>query len=325
MQRLQDLFVNRTDCYCVQTRQGYAKIDQPLTNEVLEKHLSGKITAGSYQLDANNKVKWLAFDFDPEKLENPKEAVQKILNVLFERKQEPDGIVRPRVWPKSVLLEASRFPDQSYHVWLFFEPVVYAKVAQWLGLRILELAGLDPRLVEVFPKQTEVTEDRPYGNFVKLPLGRHQLTNKWSRFLGFEGFEPLPNDCLLNAQGATFSDSDLTKIESFGSKSHVQATFELPKELKPLSNYEEEKAVNFLCKYWKAGARNRLEMFFLGLCLKKGVSYESAKCIISEVADRTSDPERQARLDLVDYHYRNRVKVSLKAVSGLREIMREMQ
>ncbi len=198
-------------------------------------------------------------------------------------------------------------------------------MAQWLGLCILELAGLNPKLIEVFPKQAEVTRDRPYGNFVKLPLGKHQVAEKWSRFLGFEGFEPLPNDCLLNAQGVTFSDSDLAKITGFEAKTHVQTAFGLPKKFKPLSDKEEEKAVRFLCKYWKAGTRNKLEMFFLGLCLKKGVSYESAKRIISEVADRTSDPERQARLGLVDYHYRNRVKVSLKAVSGLREIIREMQ
>ena len=325
LERFKALFVNRIDCYCVQTQKGYVKVDDPLTDSVLERHFRGECTVGSYQLNNENMVKWLCFDFDPEKLEDPKVAVQKVLAVCLEQKEESDGAKRPRIWPNAVLLEASRYPDASYHVWILFLIPVSAKVAQWLGMRILELSGLNPKQVELFPKQTELTADRPFGNFVKLPMGKHQVEGKWSRFLSFGDFEPLPYAALFGFRGVSFSEADLAKIESFETKRDVQTAFELPKNFKSLSDKEEEKAVKFLCKYWKEGARNRLEMYFLGLCLKKGVSYESAKRIIEEVSIRTNDGEKQSRLELVSYHYRNRLNVSLKGSSGICEIIEEMK
>ena len=121
---LKELFVNRTDCYCIQLKQGYSKIAEPLTDETLLKHLSGEITVGSYQLDSASYVKWLCFDFDPEKLLDPKEAAKQVLTVLLKKEKGEDGIERPRVWSSSIVLEASRFPDPSYHIWvLFLSPV----------------------------------------------------------------------------------------------------------------------------------------------------------------------------------------------------------
>ena len=324
VQRLSDLFVNRMDCYCVQLKRGYTRVEQPLTDDVLLQHLKGEVTVGSYQLDKDSRVKWLCFDLDPEQLEDAKATAQKILAVLLETEQDSEGNETPRVRPNCVILEASRYPDPSYHIWLLFLIPVKAKVARWLGLRVLEIAALSPKTVEVFPKQEEITADRPFGNFVKLPFGKHQTAQKWSRMLGFDTFEPLPLGELESKQGLSFSEKDIAKLEGLETKRNVQVTFELPKDFKTLSSNEEEKAVKFLCKYWREGARNRLEMYFLGLCLKKGISFESAKRIISQVADRTNDSEKQARLDLVTYHYRNRADVSLKGSSGIREIMQEM-
>jgi hypothetical protein len=324
LEALNALFVNRVDCYCIQTKSGYVKVDVPLTSEVLQSHLKGEVTVGSYQLDLNCMVKWLCFDFDPEHLADPKQAVEKLLAVFFEEKVESDGVKRPRVWPPAVLLEASRYPDPSYHIWTLFSLPVHAKVARWLGLRCLELAGLSPKEVEVFPKQTELTKDRPYGNFVKLPLGFHQVEKKWSRLLDPE-IEPLPNEALLNCWGISFSEVDMAKIMCFEDKPHVQATFALPESYKPLKSREEEKAVKFLVKYWREGYRNNLELAFLGYCIKKGVSYKSARRVIEQVCELTCDEEKVARLRLVDYHYQNRRNLGsqLVGVSGLREIVRE--
>ncbi|MHA1631371.1 MAG: TOTE conflict system archaeo-eukaryotic primase domain-containing protein, partial [Candidatus Freyarchaeota archaeon] len=185
------LFINRMDCYAVQTSRGYVRVEEPLTSRVLLQHLQGEKTVGAYQLNPkDNTVKYLCFDLDPEKLDDPRETARRIIQVCFEK---PDG-EHPRIWGHSLLLEASRYPDPSYHVWIFFLVPFPAKAARWLGYRILELADLDPRKAEVFPKQDELTEDRPFGNFVKLPLGFHRVEKKWSRFLDPESFEPLdPN------------------------------------------------------------------------------------------------------------------------------------
>jgi hypothetical protein len=321
---LRNLFVNREDCYCIQLKQGYTRVEQPLTDDVLVQHLKGEVTVGSYQLDKGNRVKWLCFDLDPERLEDAKATAQKILAVLLEKERDSEGNETPRVWSNCVILEASRYPDPSYHIWVLFLLPVKAKVARWLGLRVLEMANVSPKTVEVFPKQEEITADRPFGNFVKLPFGFHQVEQKWSRMLDFDTFEPLPLEELESKHGLSFGDGDMAKLEGMETKRNVQVVFTLPKAFKTLSDSEEEKAVRFLCKYWREGARNKLEMCFLGLCLKKGVSFESAKRIISKVADRTNDSEKQARLELVAYHYRNRMNVYLKGSSGIREIIREM-
>ena len=324
IRQLSGLFVNREDCYCIQLKQGYTRVEQPLTDDVLLQHLKGEVTVGSYQLDKDSRVKWLCFDLDPEQLEDAKATAQKILAVLLETEQDSEGNETPRVRPNCVILEASRYPDPSYHIWLLFLIPVKAKVARWLGLRVLEIAALSPKTVEVFPKQEEITADRPFGNFVKLPFGFHQVERKWSRLLDFDTFEPMPLDKLEDKHGLSFSEEETAKLEGMETKRNVQVTFELPKAFKPLSDMEEEKAVQFLCKYWREGARNRLEMCFLGLCIKKGVSLESAKRIIREVCNRTNDVEKQARLELVGYHYKNRLHGPLKGSSGIREIVREM-
>jgi len=153
----------------------------------------------------------------------------------------------------------------------------------------------------------------------------HQAEKKWSRILDYKTFEPMPIEALLHFLGICFSVVDLAKIEGFERKTSVQSALSLPANFKPLSDKEEENTVRFLIKYWKPKHRNQLEMYFLGFCLKKGVSYESAYRIIDEVTKRTNDEERQNRLDLVPYHYRARSTVVLKAKSGLREIIGELQ
>jgi hypothetical protein len=184
---------------------------------------------------------------------------------------------------------------------------------------------LNPKDVEVFPKQTELSTDRPFGNFIKLPCGLHQVERKWSKFLDPSTFEPLSMEMLRHVQGISFSEADLAGTMSFEKKTHVQVTLLSSGKFKPLSDREEENAVGFLCKYWIQGHRNELEMCFVGLCLKRGVNHESARRIIEEVTLRTSDEDKQQRLELVDYHYRNRLNVSLKAKSGIREILGELR
>jgi hypothetical protein len=326
--RVFSLFINRTDCYCLQKPDGsYARVEMPLSHDVLISHLNGETTIGAYQLDEDNTVKYLCFDFDPEKLDDPKATVQKLLNVFFETKEEEQGRARPRMWPNTVMLEASRYDDPSFHVWVFFEPCVPAKAARWLGYRCLELAGLNPKQIEVFPKQAELSKDRPFGNFVKLPLGVHRKERKRSRILDHATFEPLPNETLETFRGLSFCEHDLAQILSFKTETHVQVKFTMPTAFKPLSVQDEEKTVEFLCRYWKEGHRNDVEMYFLGLLIKRGVKEDSARRIIAEVCKRTNTAsvDTEKALAKVGYHYSRRLTVNLKGLSGLREIVREIK
>lgn len=327
---LLEKFVTRNDVFAVQqAKGGYVKVEAPLTLEAIKKHLEGRWTIGTYQLSVDSRVKWICFDLDPEKLSKPEEAAKKILGVCLEAVKGKDKVERPRVWRHSLLLEASRYPDSSYHVWILFLVPVPAKVARWLGLRILELAGLSPKHVEVFPKQNAISDISPYGNLVKLPLGLHQVERKWSRFLDPETLEPLPSEVLLEKVGLSFMEADVERILNM-KDAGVQVRLEgapQPASLtgEPLTQSEKEFCVNFLCKLWVPGYRNRVEMSFLGWCIKNGVPYEDARWIIEEVVRRRNDEEASERLRLVDYHYSSRIHLGrrLKGLSGLKEAVLE--
>jgi len=328
---LLEKFVIRSDVFAVQRAEGgYVKVEAPLTLKVVREHLEGKRTIGTYQLSADNRVKWLCLDLDPEKLDDPAETAERILSVCMEKRLDKDGVKRPRVWEHSILLEASRYPDLSYHIWVLFLVPVPAKVARWLGFRLLELAGLSPKHVEVFPKQDAVSDILPYGNLVKLPLGLHQVERKWSCFLDPETFEPLPGEVLLEKVGLSFMEADVERILSMkdkGVQARLEGAFSQPASptSEPLSSNERRFCADFLCKLWVPGYRNKVEMAFLGWCIKNGVPYEDARWIIEEVVRRKGDEEASERLRLVDYHYRSRVHLGrrLKGLSGLREAVLE--
>jgi len=200
---LDQLFVNRHDSYAVQQSDGqYYRVDAPLTLELLERHLRGELTVGVYQLSKDGMVKWLCFDIDPEHNPKPPETARKLVQTCLENK---------RFYPNSVWLEASRHPDPSFHVWVLFSVPVNAKVAKWLGVKVITFADVNPKQLEVFPKQTEIGSDG-FGNLVKLPLGFHQVEKKWSKFLNLETFEPLPREALFDVEGVSFSEEDLEKI-----------------------------------------------------------------------------------------------------------------
>ncbi len=322
---LKDLFVNRSDCYCIQLKQGYSKIPQPLTDQTLQQHLDGKITVGSYQLDLNNLVKYLCFDIDPEKNIDPKAAAKTILSILLHKTADKEGNERPSAWPNCIILEASRYPDPSYHIWLLFLIPMQAKAARWLGTRILEMANLSPKQIEVFPKQDALTPQTPYGNFVKLPFGKHQVERKWSRMLDLDTFEPLPIKELENKHGLSFSEAD-TAIMEMQTKTNVQMSFAPnPPTTKPLTAKDEEQTIQFLMQYWINGYRNELVISFCGLCIKKGITIEATRNVIAELCTRTatSDFDRQEFLAKVDYQYSHRKNIgNLKGISGIYDVIK---
>lgn len=308
---------------------GYVKVPNPLTDAILQQHLDYETTIGSYQLDTNSYVKWFCFDLDPEKLSDPKETAQQILAVMREKTEDEDGVETPRLWDNTIILEASRYPDNSYHIWTLFMQPVKAKVARWLALRILEIANLSPKQIEVFPKQNEVTPERPYGNFVKLPLGMHQVELKHSEILDLDTFEPLPVATLEDKHGLSLSDADIETIEKMETKTNVQMAFAVPTytTTKFLSEKQAKETIQFLKKYWINGYRNELVISFCGMCIKKGIIHESIYNIIKEVCRQTATSEFDTVefLSKVNYQYSNRKNIgSLKGISGIYEVIQSI-
>ena len=177
---LEQLFINRRDTYSLQEKFGaYMRICSAITRETISKHLFGKHTLGIYQLDKAGKVKWLCIDID-NNLENQDsnsplmiQAVESVVS-RFEHYQ-----LKP-------LIEYSG--RRGYHLWVFFTDLVPALEAKLIGNGIVSEVDSIPEVIniEVFPKQTEITSDRSFGNLVKLPLGIHQAKGKRALFCTIE-------------------------------------------------------------------------------------------------------------------------------------------
>lgn len=157
------LFVNREDCYAIQQKEGYLSIKEPLTLQLIKKHLLGLITIGVYQL-LEIMIKWACLDFDKNTLEDFENA-KRLFNYLKELGYHP-------------LMEMSGGGEYKCHIWIFADTAAEV-MEDFLGT-ICTKTQIFPN--EIFPKQPQVKEGG-FGNLVKLPLGIHQKTKQRSYFL----------------------------------------------------------------------------------------------------------------------------------------------
>lgn len=174
------LFVHRRDVYAVQVKVGenciYVPRYEVLTETEVQRHLDGKVTLGVYALNTDNTVKWMCFDIDSAHVKNSEETCM----VVAERCVQRFG-------SSAVRVEESGSPH-NFHVWVFFAEPIQAVQARSLGKQVLNgLSG-----VELFPKQTTLT-GKLLGNLVKLPLGLHRKSGKWST-IDLENVKPCSVD-----------------------------------------------------------------------------------------------------------------------------------
>ncbi len=326
LQLLKNLFVNRSDCYCIQLPTGgYTKISEPLTDTKLQEHLDGKTTVGTYQLSKDGFIIYFCYDIDPEKHTDPQAIAKTILSVLRAKIEDQDGKLTPRIWDQAIILEASRYNDNSYHIWVLFKQPVKAAIARWLAQQLLSITEIPASTIEIFPKQNELSPDRPYGNFVKLPFGKHQVEQKYSRLLDLDTFEPLPLSELSTKQGLIFSESDLQEMERLQAKTNIQTRFQsTPASIKTLDDTGKQQVAEFLAKYWRNGYRNELTLSFCGYCIKNGYNHETASDVIREICKLTgtSSSGTSEFLSKVDYQFRHRRSLgNLKGISGIYEVI----
>ncbi|RLF07967.1 MAG: hypothetical protein DRJ69_06655, partial [Thermoprotei archaeon] len=211
--RLYRLFVNRSDDYALQLDTGgyvranceagerlRARLGLPgeLTPEVVEKHLRGKVTIGVYPFNPETGLaKWGCFDLD----DATPELVRRIYKVISE-----DSVLK-----NACLVEQSSTPDR-YHIWLFFEGEEPGIIRQVMK-KIAKKAGVDPRRVEIFPKQADVSVE--FGNLIRLPLGLHRRKKIWSVFINPETGEELdPLEALRRVWPAVLAEEARRKIRA---------------------------------------------------------------------------------------------------------------
>jgi len=155
------LFVAREDAQAIWRGDKPVAIREPLTEEVLEAHLSGEFRVGSYLIVEGDRTQHLVFDVDI----HSRKIVKRIVKRLRRR---------------NVRAYVERSKSKGYHIWLFFESPLHASDARVFAQVVLE--GLDQSKIEVFPKQDKVSEDG-LGNCIWLPLFGHDLEEERTVFI----------------------------------------------------------------------------------------------------------------------------------------------
>ncbi len=144
---------------------------EPLTGDVLARHYLGERVVGVHLvspdgLSLNSALDIDAHDDDADPGRNWRTATRSS-ELARELGLEP--------------LVCDSNGRGGYHVRCFFRKPIPAAAAHWLGRRLV--AGLQAEgfpACEAFPKQSELTLARPYGNWLRLP-GKHHKRDHWTR------------------------------------------------------------------------------------------------------------------------------------------------
>ncbi len=155
-----NLFVNRTDVWFRQWIDSSGKCQyscmkpetrgyEPVTPTLIEKHLSGEVTASWPATDSNGMSKWCCWDHD-----SADGSLLKIAAVLEGAGLHP-------------LFEGRR-PGRDGHLWLLFDRPVDANHLIRLNEEVMVHAGVPIHQVEFFPKSATKSGQ------VRGPLGVHR-------------------------------------------------------------------------------------------------------------------------------------------------------
>jgi len=174
---LSKLFIDRNNCYAKQSlnkennKKEFFTVDEPITTDLIQKHLDNKIPIGVYLLNKNNEVKLGMYDFDKNTKEDFEDAKKLYLHLQLKG-------FHP-------LIEMSGGGKYKCHIIIFSNKLIQSIQMIYFLKNICKESNIKPN--EIFPKQSELT-GKEYGNLIKLPLGINLSTNELSYFLN-ERFE----------------------------------------------------------------------------------------------------------------------------------------
>lgn len=189
---LANIFKGRTDAFAIQRPDGsYICIKRPLTVNDYNDHVLGKTTLGIYLIHPeNDTVNFTAIDLDSK-------DTSLLKRLIF-------AIRKSGLSDNQFLIEWSG--SKGFHIFFLFEAPIPAKKGKALGDIIVKLAEVPD--VEVFPKQITVGKGG-FGNLIKLPLGIHRKSNKYSYFLTPD---LKPTDILILEKISRITESKVDEI-----------------------------------------------------------------------------------------------------------------
>lgn len=150
-------FVQRWDMYPRQfdNDRPYFTVAEPMHVGLLQQHLRGELTLGTYLLNPGSKARFLVLDADNLQQWRQLQTLAQSLAA--------EGVTG--------YLERSR---QGGHLWLFFESWQPGRVVRQFGKGLLQAHDIGQ--LELYPKQDEL-KDGP-GALIRMPFGVHQVTGK---------------------------------------------------------------------------------------------------------------------------------------------------
>lgn len=167
--------ISRYDTFAIQTKDGrYRKVEKPLTDAALNRHLDRKITIGCYNSTPESRCKFALIDVDAhegKKILPASVVEEKILRIITTLREF--GI-------PYTLAESS---PGNFHVYLFFYPAVETYKAYDYVRWILRAANLSDE--ECFPKQRKIP-DGEYGNLLRLCFSEHKKKHTLYHFINDE-------------------------------------------------------------------------------------------------------------------------------------------
>jgi len=244
-ENLASVFFQRRDIYAQQLDDGrYVSIKKPLESWHLTSHLKGKLTLGTYVLNAESQARFIAFDADDN---------QQLVGLIFmAQRLLEDGV--------PTYLESSR---RGGHLWLFFDHNIPASEARTFGRGLLTAHYLTG--IELFPKQDQLGSGP--GSLIRVPFGIHKRDGRRYGFINFEG-QPLAPTLtdqiqMLSSLGTVpekiFDDFLEVGDQAIKNTTHIQSSKESGKTLSSLIK-DSVTVLDFVSQYVELSTDGR------GLC-----------------------------------------------------------
>lgn len=271
----------------------FVPIQQPLTEELLQSHLDGKVTLGSYPvLKEDQTVRWLGWDVDSADRSAARRMAVQILS-------------RIKHLPHAVEFSGSK----GYHILLFLSEPLPAEKAKAISEYVRESEGLaksGESHVECYPKQGVLTKSNPMGNLLKIPLGLHPKSHDRSRFIDPDnGWEAGP-DCdplqILTHRITAGEAMSLMRIEG-----------------NPL-----DQIIELLTPQWTAlaGEHHNMALYLSGYLAHLGWGFDDVKTVMEKIATNAGDNDVANRIQAVKDTFRSLEDgKSVKGFTGLNELL----
>lgn len=269
----------------------YSPIEKKLTEADILTHMQGKVVLGSYQLlCGSDTVKWFGWDVDSKDSDKAKEIVQKITKRLTNV-------------PHCVEFSGGK----GYHILIFLAEPITATAAKKITDFVIEQEGFAKTgdiHVEGFPKQTALTQSRPKGNLLKIPLGLHPRSHNQSRFVDiYNGWENGPALDPVSILDNRAKRDDLLCITD--------------EEILP-----ETQLVQLLSQYWESGKRHDMSLFLSGYLAHENWGIDQAKDLVTKICIATGDDERYNRVQTVETTFqKHKEGKSIRGRQGLGEML----